>query len=180
MKLVRFICTPLIVALLLAIGWSQKRLPAEEQTATAVERLTETEAKQQARVLHEALHATLHVVHADYYREDERLAIPAVSLQKVFRELENRQKVKLKWLSIDLDAMNADNRPSSSFEKEAAKALASGKAEFAQSESDVFRYVGLVTLTSDCLKCHAPNRTSNKDRKAGLSITIPLKKSSQP
>jgi hypothetical protein len=30
-------------------------------------------------------------------------------------------------------------------------------------------------LSSECLKCHLPNRTSTKDRAAGLVITMPVR-----
>lgn len=134
------------------------------------------EARVRARLLHETIHATLQIVHHEYYREDEALKIPAATLQRVFRELANRQKVEVRWLAVNAQAMNADHRPRNDFEKLAVEALDSGKDEFDRVEKGVYQFAGAITLTSDCLKCHAPNRTSNKDRTAGLVITMPLGK----
>lgn len=132
------------------------------------------EARQQADVLHEALHAALQVVHHEYYREDEGLSIPAATLKKVFRELEARKRIKLRWLAVDAKAMNADHLPRDAFEREAVAALASGKKSHEVVGAGVYRHAGPITLTSECLKCHLPNRTSNQDRVAGLVVEIPI------
>lgn len=151
--------------------------PAKEPTTAAI---SATDAAQRAQLLHETIHATLQAVHHDYYREDEGLTIPAASLKKVFRELETRQRIQLRWLAIDAQAMNTDHQPKTEFERQAVKALASGQNEFEQTENGLYRRAGSITLTSDCLKCHAPTRMSNKDRKAGLVIAIPLKAATKP
>ncbi|HTN73903.1 MAG TPA: DUF3365 domain-containing protein [Pirellulaceae bacterium] len=134
------------------------------------------EARGRARLLHEAMHATLQIVHHEYYREDEALKIPAATMREVFRELADRQKVELRWLAVNAQAMNVDHKPRDDFEKQAVAELASGKNEFERVDNGVYRLVGTITLTSDCLKCHVPNRTSNRERAAGLSISIPLQK----
>jgi hypothetical protein len=155
-------------------------LPAEERVAPAdalvdaPRAAVPAEQRKLARLLHETMHATLQVVHHEYYREDEGLKIPAATLQKVFRELATRQNVQLRWLAVDAEAMNADHKPSTEFEKQAVKALTQGQTEFEQVDGGTYRHVGVITLTSDCLKCHSPTRTSNLDRKAGLVIAIPI------
>ena len=136
---------------------------------------TEEEARGRARLLHEAFHATLHFVHEEYYRPDQRLTIPATTLDRVFTELEKRRNVKLHWLAVNAQAMNVDHIPQDEFEKAAVVALTSGKDEFERVENGTFRYAGAITLTSDCLKCHLPSRTSTKSRLAALVISLPLK-----
>jgi len=132
------------------------------------------EARGRAQLLHETLHASLQVVHHEYYREDEGLTIPAVTLRRVFGELADRHKVELRWLAVTAPPMNVEHKPRDEFEKQAVAALAKGDAEFEQAADGVYRFAGAITLSSECLKCHLPNRTSTKDRAAGLVITMPL------
>ena len=163
----------LFVGMLIVAG-----LPTLQRPANAAEPVvlpTVEEARRQAALLHETMHGTLQVVHHEYYREDEGLTIPAATLKEVFAELAKRQKVELRWLAVDGQAMNVDHVAKSDFEKEAVQALASGKATHEGIGENVFRYAGAITLTSDCLKCHLPNRTSNKDRTAGLVVEIPVR-----
>jgi hypothetical protein len=134
------------------------------------------EARQRARLLHGTIHDTLQIVHARYFREGERLAIPAAALKVVFKEVEGRDGVKLRWLAVDGRAMNIDHEPKDEFEKEAARALASGKDEHDLSADGVYRYAGPITLRAECLKCHLPGRSSNKSRTAGLLISMPVGK----
>lgn len=147
-----------------------------EPSTTPDRPITPAEARGRAKLLHETMHATLQVVHHEYYREDEALKLPAATLRSVFRELAERQKVELRWLAVNADAMNVDHRPRDPFERQAVKELAGGKKEFEQVSDNVYRFAGPITLTSDCLKCHAPTRTSNQDRAAALVITMPLRK----
>ena len=135
---------------------------------------TVNEARERARLLHETFHDTLQVVHAQYYRQDEGLALPAATLKRVFQELADRRKVEIRWLVVDARAMNVDHNPRDAFEKQAMKALGEGEAEFDLAKAGVYQYAGLITLGSECLKCHLPNRTSNKSRKAGLVISMPV------
>jgi hypothetical protein len=58
------------------------------------------------------------------------------------------------------------------FEKEAVKVIADGAASFERAESGVYRRVGAITLGNECLKCHLPSRSSNKERLAGLLIEM--------
>ncbi|WP_435019879.1 c-type heme family protein [Tundrisphaera sp. TA3] len=134
------------------------------------------EARQRARLLHGTIHDTLQIVHARYYREDEGLMIPAASFKQVFQEVEERDGVKLRWLVVDGRAMNIDHNPKDDFEKGAAKALASGRVQHELVADGVYRYAGPITLRAECLKCHAPGRSSNKSRTAGLLISIPIAK----
>ncbi|WP_417848493.1 c-type heme family protein [Thalassoglobus sp.] len=134
------------------------------------------EARQQAKLLHETVHGMLQIVHRDFFDEEESLKIPSASFEEVFEELKHAQGVSMRWISVNTEAMNVDNEPKSKFEKDAVKALITGKEEYESATDEVFQYVGTVRLSSRCLKCHVPRRSNNKDRAAGLVISIPLKK----
>ena len=136
---------------------------------------TVVEARGRARILHETVHGVLQVVHRDFFRDDQRLSIPSRSLEDVFKELERGSQVKMHWLVVNADAMNVDNAPRDDFEKDAVRALASGKQEFEAFEGNVYRFAGSIRLASQCLKCHVPHRTSTEDRAAGLVISMPLR-----
>ena len=137
---------------------------------------TATEARGRAQLLHETIHGALQVMHRDFFREDEKLTIPSHSLEDVFRELTRSYGVEVRWLAVNTEAMNVDHKPRTEFERDAVRALTSGKGEFEASNGEVYRHAGVIRLSSQCLKCHVPNRTSTKDRAAGLVITIPLAK----
>lgn len=131
-------------------------------------------ARRQAEVLHDAMHASLQVVHHRYYTEDEGLPIPATIMKEVFAEVEKEQQVKLRWLVVEGQAMNADHKPQTTFEHEAVKALMSGKKSHDEAKDGVYRRAGSIALTNHCLKCHVPDRKNTNTRTAGLIITIPI------
>ena len=154
------------------------REPSEATTADETAepaRPSVAEARRQAEILHSAIHATLQVVHHQYYREDEGLAIPAATLREVFAELEKEQHIKLRWLAVEGKAMNAGHKPQDAFEIEAAQALKSGEQQHESGENGVYRRAARIRLTNQCLKCHVPDRKSTEDRTAGLIISIPIK-----
>lgn len=131
-------------------------------------------ARRQAESLHEAMHATLRIVHHQYFREDEGLAIPAEILKGVFDEVEQHQGITLRWLVVDGQAMNTDHKPQDAFETAAVRALKQGATAHETVAEGVYRRAGAITLSNECLKCHIPRRSSNDDRTAGLLISIPL------
>lgn len=165
-----FPATLTLVAATLVVGSS----PAEESPSPNDRSAATAVARGRAELLHETIHAALHIVHQQYYREDEGLPIPAAALKSVFRELAERQRVELRWLAVDAEAMNVEHLPRDEFEKQAVRALASGRTAFEAAEQGVYRRVQAIALTSECLKCHVPNRTSTKPRTAGLVIAMPL------
>lgn len=167
----------LLVALFGVNAMPPDKQPADPNAAAGEPQsraISTDEARDRARLLHETLHATLQFVHDEYYRPDERLTLPAATLERVFRELAARQHVKLHWLAVNARAMNVNHNPQDEFEKSSVTALTAGREEFEQVENGSYRYAGAITLGSECLKCHLPGRNSNKDRVAGLVITIPL------
>ncbi len=143
---------------------------AEVQVLPTVE-----EARGRAKLLHESTHATLQIVHHTYFREEKGIPIPAATLKRVFRELAVRQNVEPRWLAVNAQAMNVDHNPRNDFERQAVQALGAGKEYFEKVEEGVYRHAGVITLTSDCLKCHLPNRTSTKDRAAAIVISMRIK-----
>lgn len=157
--------------------------PSPQAEAAATEAETRpgnlSEARGRARLLHETIHGVLQVVHRDFFREDEKLPIPSQSFEEVFEELARSQKVNVRWLAVDTEAMHADHKPTGDFDKQAVKALRSGQTEFESLEDGSYRYVGTIRLSAHCLKCHLPSRTSNKDRAAGLVISFPMKNSAK-
>ena len=148
---------------------------AEKRALRLIERTDVRAAREQARLLHEALHSTLLIVHQKYYREDEKLPIPSSVLDEVFEHLQETRDIKFRWISVNAEAMNIDHEPKTEFEKQAAEALADGKTEYEQVEKGVYRHAGTICLPSQCLKCHMPNRRSTATRFAGLVISLPVK-----
>lgn len=138
-------------------------------------RLTETEAREQAANLHEMMHSTLRVTHDRYYREDAGLPIPAAILKEVFADVKRTRNITLRWLAVEGQAMNTDHKAQNEFEQQAVRALKSGRRVYEQTQDNVYRRVGAITLSNHCLKCHVPDRRSTRDRTAGLIISIPVK-----
>lgn len=174
----------LVAGGLTAVGFASERVQEEkvcvkkEATGERQKREHKTPsvdgAREQARLLHDALHSTLLIVHQKYYREDEKLPIPSSVLDDVFEEMQQTRNIKFRWISVNAEAMNIDHEPKTEFEKQAAEALSSGKKEFEQVEKGVYRHVGTICLPSQCLKCHMPNRRSTATRFAGLIISLPV------
>jgi len=127
-----------------------------------------------AKLLHEMVRGTLQIMHRDFFDEDDAHAIPSASLEDVFHEMERGYGVQLKWLVVNTDVVNVDHRPVGQFEKDAARSLADGKPFVEATAADRYRFAGPIRLGSQCLKCHVKRRTSNKDRTAGLVISMPL------
>jgi hypothetical protein len=168
---------PIVAGLAFAIfdsgaTWSDE----PEKAAASAPRPSVEEARGRAKLLHGMIHDTLQIVHSRYFREDDGLPIPAATFKQVFRWAAERDGVELHWLAVDTRAMNIDHKPRDEFEKEAVKVLVAGGEEHERAEDGVYRHVGVITLGADCLKCHSPARSSNKSRKAGLVIAIPIDK----
>jgi hypothetical protein len=170
----RFIPTYAFVALVALLGAECKLAAAEPERKRTAPQPTAVEARGRAELLHETFHGVLQVVHHQYYREDEGLPIPAATLKKVFQELASRKQVDVRWLAVNAAPMNLDHVPQNDFERKAVAALAEGNDAYESIEQGVYRRVAAITLTNECLKCHAPNRSSTKDRIAGLSISMPV------
>jgi len=145
---------------------------APAAAAKAVLPASQQEARIRARVLYETIHGTLQVMHRDFFDPTQRLSIPSRSLEDVFKELARSWQVNVHWLAVNAEPMNVDNKPRDDFEREAVKQLAAGKAEHEALEGNLYRFAGSIRLSSQCLKCHLPRRTSTEDRFAGLVISM--------
>ncbi|WP_237607215.1 c-type heme family protein [Roseimaritima sediminicola] len=132
------------------------------------------EARARARLLAELSNGALQVMHRDFFDEEDAVAIPSASLEDVFHELEIQFDVRTEWLVVNADALNVDHRPSDAFERRAAELLADGAAYAEATEEGRYRFASPVRLASQCLKCHLKRRSSNKDRLAALTLSIPL------
>lgn len=171
-----------ILAIALGGGWAVQVADGDETAATAEETANPTtlpatvdEARSRARWLHEAIHGALQVMHRDFFEED--LAdniLPSQSLDDVFEEMARTFSVEIRWLGVNANR-GKDHLPKDRFEERASAALAEGKNEYEAVENGKFRFVGLVRLSNECLKCHVRDRSSLENRKAGLAIAFPMK-----
>ncbi len=164
----------------LAIGWGQEPSEPKAPTSAAsrpVKRISVSEARRQAELLHVAMHSAPQLVHHRYYREDEGLPIPAAIVEEIFADIESELPVKLRWLVVEGQAMNTDHLAQDDFERAAVKALKADKADkpfHEEVSAGTFRRAAAITLSNHCLKCHVPDRKSTEDRSAGLIISIPV------
>lgn len=177
------VAAALILATMLAAGAGRpdepESAPKGDADATSsqvqIPRTVE-EARGQAKLLHESLHVTLQIMHSRYYREDEGMPLPALTLETVFDELATTRNLEFHWMAVNAKPMSVDHKPRDQFERDAVEALGSGKETFEVVEPDAYRLAGAITLSSQCLKCHLPNRTDTKPRTAALVITVPFGK----
>jgi hypothetical protein len=164
---------------------SFQSLRAEEKgevdPAVAVERAetaapsTVEEARGRARWMHEMMHGALQVMHRDFFGDgdEESLSLPSQSLDDVFEEMSRSWNVEIRWLAVNA-GKGINHKPKDRFEEAAAKALEEGAEEFEQVEKNRFRYVGVIHIQNQCLKCHDRNRTSLDAKVAGLAFSLPL------
>ncbi|MCA9034202.1 MAG: DUF3365 domain-containing protein [Planctomycetaceae bacterium] len=144
------------------------------EAADMVDELALQHARREAKGLHSTIHATLHLVHDQFYREDEALPIPAAMMRDVFDKVESEHPVKLRWLVVEGLAMNTDHEARTDFEKAAVKALRSGEESHEMIDDGRLIRAAPIRLANECLKCHVPDRRSTRDRVAGLIVSIPL------
>lgn len=145
--------------------------PTAEQTpsiAASVE-----EARIRARLLYRSLDGALQVMHRDLFDDEKSLRIPSRSLEDVFEVLEEKEQVKLRWIAVNAKPMSSESSPADDFEKEAAKVITSGKADYELAQDGVYRFAGMIRLSGQCLKCHVPMRKSLEDRFSALVIQMP-------
>lgn len=135
---------------------------------------TLSEARRQAEVLQTTVDSVLRLVHDRYYREDEGLPLPAATLKDVFKDLEKRNNVKLRWLAVEGQAMNTDHKARTDFEHKAVAVLKADHPFHEETSDRMFRRAVPITLSNHCLKCHVPDRRSLEDRTAGLIIEIAI------
>lgn len=134
------------------------------------------EAQGRARMLYEAIHGTLQVIHRDYFGDDEELDLPSQSLEDVFKELERTNHVRLHWLVVNGKVMDTDHEAENRFEEKVVEEFdKNGKYTLEAMQGDTYRFAGRIRLRNSCLKCHVPKRESLEERAAALVISIKLK-----
>ena len=168
------LCAILLLIAMLGLSRAEPEPSADVADKPSVRRVTVSEARRQAEVLHTTVHSTLQLVHHTYFREDEGLPLPAAVMREMFAELESEEQVKLRWLAVEGQAMNTDHLPQTDFEQAAFEALKSGKKSLEQIEDGTYRRAAAITLANQCLKCHVPDRKSTEPRTAGLIVAIPV------
>lgn len=164
------------------VTWGQAETAGHSEAAAAPAKadapekpgVSLAEARERARLLHDVYDGTLQTVHSRYFRDnDSGLTVPSRALEDVFSRVARRQHVSARWIAVNAQAMSLDHEPKDTFEKNAARALASGKQEFEVVESGRYRRAAPIALFASCLKCHAPppmRPTGN--RVAGLIISM--------
>ncbi len=133
------------------------------------------EATERARLLHAALDGALRVMHRDFFRKGDSKAIPSESLQDVFRALETAHGVKLRWVATEETAQSDAHKPADDFQRRALEAFARGEKEAHTVEKGTLRFIGVIALENQCLKCHVPDRKSLHERYSGLEIAMPVR-----
>jgi hypothetical protein len=164
------------VCLIVAVLLLAVRAMGEQDDATTeiAPPATVIEARARAILLHETIEGALQVMHRDFFDEEDSRLIPSASLEDVFEELSRQFNVKARWLIVETDAVNVDHKPQDKFEHDAVSVLASGKHRHEATEENLYRYAGAIKLHSQCLKCHVKQRSSTKERTAGLLLSMPL------
>lgn len=131
-------------------------------------------ARDRAKIMHEIYAATLHSIH-DHYFHGDRARVPAKAMEDVFAELQRQTKMEARWISASLQPMSINHEPKSDFEKQAAKEIAGGKAEFDAVEGGFYRRAGAIPLSGGCVACHGGLFQGEGRRQfAGLVISIPV------
>lgn len=117
-------------------------------------------------------------MHRDFFGDgdDESLSLPSQSLDDVFKEMSRTWDVEIRWLSVNA-GKGIDHNPKDRFEEAAAKALEEGAEEYEKIDENRFRYVGVIHIQNQCLKCHDRNRTSLDAKVAGLAFSLPIQAS---
>lgn len=115
-------------------------------------------------------------MHHRYFRGD-RTAIPARAMKDVFTAIAREEDIEAKWIAINTKAMSINHRAKGTFEKEAAKRIAAGDADYEAVEGGVYRRVeGISLMNGGCLGCHMGFGAADTKIKrfAGLVIAIPV------
>ncbi|MDF1812905.1 MAG: DUF3365 domain-containing protein [Verrucomicrobiales bacterium] len=150
---------------------------AKQKSKVSIPKSAE-EARGRARWMHEAIHGALQVMHRDFFGDgdDGDFPLPSQSLDDVFVEMSRTWNVDIRWLGVNA-TKGKDHHPRDRFEEAAAQALMEGSTEYEKVSEDRYRYVGVVHIRNECLKCHDRSRTTLDEKVAGLAFSFPLQTS---
>ena len=134
------------------------------------------QARDRAKLMHEVYAATLDSTHHHFFRRD-RAVLPARAMEDVFAQVGRRTGVEAKWIAVNTPAMTIDHEPKTTFEKEAAAAIAAGKESYEKVEGGTYQRAGAIPLGSGCVSCHTRSFTApdKSPRFAGLVVRVPVK-----
>lgn len=139
--------------------------------------VTVKEARERAKLAHNIYATTLDAMH-HYYFFNDRSSVPARVMEDMFKDIEQQENIKAKWIAVNAKAMSIDHHPEGEFEKQAAKEIGAGKHEYERVEKGVYRRAVSISLNNNgCLGCHL-GFSANKNKKArfaGLILSIPVK-----
>ena len=169
------------VAVLFAFGCAVSLSAAPPTTPDSAKKtieetkMSKSEAKERAKLLHGVYSATLESLHHHYFRREERV-LPARAMEDIFADVEQETKIQTRWIAVNTQAMSINHEPKSDFEKKAAEELAAGKSSFEQVEKGVYRRAGVIPLGAGCVGCHTKffSQTPKTPRVAALVISIPV------
>lgn len=139
--------------------------------------VTVAEARAQAKLMHGIYAATLDTMHHHFFRRD-RSVLPARAMEDVFDEMERRSGIRAGWISVNTKAMSVHHEPKNDFEKQAARAIAAGKAEYELVEKGYYHRAEAIPLGGACVSCHTGffSKAPQTQRFAGLVISVPIDK----
>jgi len=139
--------------------------------------ITPDEARGRVRILETVYISTLHNIHRNYFRNDQKLPVPSRVLEDVFYSLNRGNGIKSRWIAVNTPAMNIEHKPKPGFETRAVAAMKANKSRFEEIKADVLYSARSVTLLASCQRCHlsALAQQNGGRRVAGLVIEIPLK-----
>ncbi|MFO0926807.1 MAG: DUF3365 domain-containing protein [Gemmataceae bacterium] len=166
-----------IVCLVSCVVWAVNAAPPAAAPGKGAAAAGVEKAREQAKLLHTVYAATLDTMHHHYFRRD-RAVVPSRAMEDIFEEVERDYKVKAKWISVNTRAMSTHHEPEGTFEKEAARVLGEGKAEYEAVEDGVYRRAGAIPLAASCIACHVGlfAKETKTPRVSALVISVPLPK----
>lgn len=139
-------------------------------------RVSVAAARERAKLMHEIYDATLDVMHRHYFRR-EGSVLPARAMEDVFAEIAAGSSIQARWISVNTKPMSINHEPETDFEKQAAKEISAGKADFELVENGFYQRAGRISLGGGCISCHTNQfaSPSTSAKFAGLVIRIPVK-----
>lgn len=150
----------------------------EKQKAAAVnpsDRVSVATARERAKLMHDIYDTTLEVLHRHYFRR-EGAVLPARAMEDIFADIAKQSSAQARWISVNTKAMSINHEPETAFEKQAAREIASGKADFELVEDGYYQRAGRISLGGGCISCHNNQfaSPSTSPKFAGLVIRIPV------
>ncbi|MBI5761527.1 MAG: DUF3365 domain-containing protein [Planctomycetales bacterium] len=152
--------------------------PKHKQTSVPIkpsDRMSVAAARERAKLMHDIYDSTLDVMHRRFFRREQSV-LPARAMEDIFAEMASKTSTQARWISVNTKAMSIHHEPETEFEKQAAKVIAAGKADFELVEKGYYQRVGRISLGGGCVGCHTDQfaSPSTSPKFAGLVIRIPV------